>query len=251
MVIERIYKLLESCTTETPLFPPTILYNEGWLLRLTLDWFSSNKVPNHPLNFHKRSRWFSEALLPSTFQSRYRGDQLAENRTHADGVVGHFSIGEKGKADLSLTHEATQLLVLEAKMFSSLSSGVTNAKYFDQAARNVACIAEVFHRAKLPPRPSLQIGFYVLAPNSQIEQGKFSKEMERSSIEQKVEQRVQEYGGDKDDWYSEWFQPIFQLMEIQVISWEKLILSIAEHEPETADRFDEFYRHCIEFNLTS
>ena len=110
--------------------------------------------------------------MPSAFLARHRGDPLAENWTHADGVLGHFTIGNQGKADLSLRHDATQFLVLEAKMFSELSSGVTSAGHFDQAARNVACIAEVFHRANVQPRPKTQIGFYVLAPDSQIKQGK-------------------------------------------------------------------------------
>jgi hypothetical protein len=213
-----------------------------------LDWFSSHKISNHPLNFQKNARWFSEALLPSAFLARCRGDPLAENWTHADGVVGHFIIGDQGKADLSLQRGATQFLVLEAKMFSGLSSGVTNARYFDQAARNVACIAEVFHRANLTPSPSMQIGFYVLAPKSQIEQGKFSKEMERSSILKKVEQRVQAYDGEKDDWYVEWFQPVFQQVDIQEISWEEIISTITEYEPETANYFEDFFKRCIQFN---
>ena len=77
-------------------------YNEGWLLRVVLDWFSRHKIPNHLLNFQVNARWFSEALLPLVFLARHRGDPLAENWTHADGVVGHFTIGDQGKADLSL-----------------------------------------------------------------------------------------------------------------------------------------------------
>ena len=151
MLFDRISILLESCSTENPCFPPTTLYNEGWLLRLVLDWFSTHDIGNHPLNFEKKARWFSEALLPSAFLARRRGDPLAESWTHADGVVGHFVIGAQGKTDLSLLPRATQLLVVEAKMFSELSSGVTKARYFDQAARTVACIAEVFHRANMNP----------------------------------------------------------------------------------------------------
>lgn len=47
VVLERIQAMLISCTTESPLFPPTDLYNETWLLRLVLDWFSRHEVPNH------------------------------------------------------------------------------------------------------------------------------------------------------------------------------------------------------------
>lgn len=118
MVLDRIRALLESCSTESPHFPPTLLYNEGWLLRLILDWFSSHSIPSHSLNFQENASWFSEALLPSTFLVRYRGDPLAENWTHADGVVGHFSVGTHGKTDLSLLKDATQFIVLETKMLS-------------------------------------------------------------------------------------------------------------------------------------
>jgi hypothetical protein len=248
MVFDRIRVLLESCSSEAPLFPPTLLYNEGWLLRLVLDWFSRQNIPDHPLNFQKNARWFSETLLPSAFLARHRGDPLAENWTHADGVVGHFTIGKQGKADLSLQSDATQFLVLEAKMFSGLSSGVTNAKYYDQVARNVACVAEVFHRANMTPNPSIQIGFYVLAPKSQIEQGRFSREIKRSSIQQKVERRIQAYDGKKDEWYAEWFQPVFQQVDIHVLSWEDIISTIEEHEPETAKSYRDFYEQCIKFN---
>ena len=247
MIFDRIRVLMESCSTKAPLFPPTLLYNEGWLLRLVLDWFSRHKILNHPLSFQKNARWFSEALLPSAFLARHRGDPLAENWTHADGVVGHFTIGNQGKADLSLRQDATQFLVLEAKMFSGLSSGVTNARYFDQAARNVACIADVFRRADIPPRPETQIGFYVLAPNSQIEQGRFSREIKRSSIQQKVERRIQAYDGKKDEWYAEWFQSVFQQMDIQVISWEDIISTIEEYEQEIANSLGNFYRQCMKF----
>jgi hypothetical protein len=115
-----IQRMLRAASGGRPPFPPTLLYNEGWLLRLILDWFAGRDVGGHPLSFATGARWFSEALLPSAFLARYRGDELAESWTHADGVVGHFVIGEGGKADLRLAPEAGQLLVLEAKLFSGL-----------------------------------------------------------------------------------------------------------------------------------
>jgi len=248
MIYERIQKLLESCTTETPSFPPTLIYNEGWLLRLVLDWFFTHSVLNHPLEFHANAKWFSEALLPSAFLARFRGDPLAESWTHADGVIGHFSIGRDGKTDLSLLEDANQLVILEAKMFSGLSSGVSNAKYYDQAARNIACITEVFHRANASPRSLSHIGFYVLAPLSQIEKGVFTNAINRESIKNKVEKRVRDYSGIKDQWYSDWFLPSFQQIEIMEISWEEIIETIREQEPETANSLESFYKMCIEFN---
>ena len=225
--------MLESCATESPLFPPTLLFNEGWLLRLVLDWFSTHRDVNHPLAFSEHAQWFSEALLPSAFLARHRGDNLAENWTHADGVVGHFSIGDKSKAGLSLLPRTTHFVVLEAKMSSGLSSKVKNANYFDQATRNVACIAELFQRAHLRPKTEFRV---------------FAKFMNRESIQQKVEKRVQEYMGNKDQWYSEWFLPTFQQTEIATISWEELIETIRQTDAASATSIETFYKRCIDFN---
>ena len=72
--------------------------------------------------------------------------------------------------------------------------------------------------------------------------------MKRSSIQDKVERRVQEYGGDKDDWYYEWFQPVVQQIDIQIMNWEEIISNITEYEPESAHSIETFYTHCVEFN---
>lgn len=120
--------------------------------------------------------------------------------------------------------------------------------YLPPPSMNVACVAEVFRRANIQPKHLLQTGFYVLAPKSQIERGRFSKVVKRSSIQKKIERRVQEFGGDKDEWYSMWFQLVIQQMDIQVISWEEIISTIKEHEPDTANSFGDFYRQCVKFN---
>src|SRR4051812_23173911 len=120
--MDRIAALLLSSGDRESHLPATILYNEGWLLRVVLDWFSRQPPSSHPLGFHPGARWYTEALLPSQFRARKRGDDLAEARTHADGVIGHFSIGDSGKGDLMLLPDAQQFVVVEAKLFSGLSS---------------------------------------------------------------------------------------------------------------------------------
>jgi hypothetical protein len=248
VIRERIYAMLQPCATTPSHFPATLLYNEGWLLRLIIDWFSAHTIPHHPFNFLPNAQWFSEALLPTAFQPRYRGDPLSESRTHADGVIGHIVIGSQGKADLSLRSNASQLVILEAKMFSPLSSGTKNARYFDQVARSVAAIAETLNRANLHPSALSELGFYVLAPQEQLARDDFTQKVSRASVQQKVEQRVHEYGGEKDDWYANWFQPTFQRIKIDVISWETIIEIIGQHDRTAGDSFREFYRRCIEFN---
>jgi hypothetical protein len=157
-----------------------MLYNEGWILRLVLDAFDRHRLPRHPLSPLESARWFSEPLLPSAFLPRARRDPLGESWTHADGVVGHFNIGLGGRADLSLAKRATQFIVTEAKMFSRLSSGVSHARYYDQAARNVGCIAEVLARAGRDPADLSGLGFYLIAPQKQFDEGAFHVESGKS-----------------------------------------------------------------------
>ncbi len=182
MPLSRITDMLQLASTNDRLFPPTLFYNEGWLLRLVLDWFSHHRDIDHPLAFAVGARWYSEALLPSQFFARKRGDDLAEGWTHADGVVGHVVIGDAALADTTLTPNATQLLVIEAKLFSRLSPRVTHAVGYDQAARNAACIAEVLCRGQREPGEFRTLGFFVIAPADQINRGVFANEMSRTSI---------------------------------------------------------------------
>jgi len=123
VLLKSFLNLLPNIDYENPNFPPTILYNEGWLFRLVIDWFSSSGITDHPLSFPKNGHWFSEARLPSAFLPRFRDDPLAESHTNADGVIGHFIIGRKGKTDLELTPEATHFVVLEGKLYSGISKG--------------------------------------------------------------------------------------------------------------------------------
>lgn len=115
---EIIYEMLCTANSDDRKFPATTFYNEGWLLRLVLDWFSRQPVTGHRLSFASCARWFSEALLPSQFLPRHQGDHLAEGWTHADGILGHVTIGNGALANAALREDASQLIVTEAKLFS-------------------------------------------------------------------------------------------------------------------------------------
>ena len=249
MSIERNAELLDRCGGPARNFPPTDLYNEGWMLRLVLDWLSLNPNINHDLAFSDNDNWYSEALLPSIFLPRVRGDRLAESWTHADGVIGDFGIGVNREGDLSLTQGASRILVIEAKMFSKLSSGVKNASYFHQAARNVACIAEVIHRAQILPRRFAKIGFYVIAPESQIKEGIFAKQMAPEQILTVVRRRVSEYQEpEKNSWFEDWFIPTIDNIQIREISWEELISLIKQSDSTRGTEINAFYEKCLQFN---
>lgn len=253
MVLERIGALLASSSDEKRHFPATQLYKEGWLLCLVMDYLAQNHINGHCLNLMEGADWFSEAYLPSAFlKNPPSGKKLNEKYTHADGVIGHFDIGDRGKADLSLKKGAQQFLVLEAKMFSELSERVTNADYFDQAARTIACMAEVLHRAKQSPSELKKLGFYVLAPESQINEKRvFEEKLALDSIRMIVQRRVAEYEDEaKNQWYKEWFEPLLGLdcFEIQAISWESIIEFIRLQDAQAGEEFQQFYQLCFEFN---
>ena len=248
MLLERINAMLKAAEGDRPHFPPTVFFNENWLMRLAIDWFADNSAGEHPLGFRDKARWFSEALLPSAFLARHKGDLLAESWTHADGAIGHFEIGADAKGDLTLLGEAAQLTILEGKIFSRLSPGVRNARYFDQAARNVACIAEVLRRADRPPAQVATLGFYVLAPRSRIAEGVFAPEVTHESIRRKVQRRVRQYEGQRDQWYEQWFEPTLQHIEIACLSWEDIIAQITKTDPSGGKALTVFYAKCIRFN---
>ena len=245
--MDLLSELFSSFDPSNPHFRPTELYNESWLMKLTFHQASMIADETFPLGFLPGSTWFSEALLPSAFQARFQGDPLSESRTNADGVIGHIRVGTKAKADLELIPDAAQFTVVEAKVGAPLSSGTTNAIYFDQAARNVACMAEVIARVGKEPSKFDRLEFVVLAPQYSIEKGTFSNEMKRSSIEEKVRKRIDAYDGELDCWFEQSFAPLMDVVELRALSWEDAIEWIREHKPDVANKLSEYYDLCLKF----
>ena len=248
---ELIRGMLERCSSEETVFPPTILYNEGWMLRLVLEWFSQRSISEHPLCFPNKAKWYSEALLPSAFLARYRGDKYAEAWTHADGVIGHFQIGRDRDGDLTLLADATTFKVVEAKMFSKLSAGTTHARYYNQAARNIACIAEVLNRAGKKPSELQCLAFYVVAPRLAIDGGVFDKYMSAESVKSTVKKRAEEYDESKSNWFEEWFLPTLIRIDIQTISWEDILSYVTEMDSLSALELKKFYERCKKYNRST
>ena len=245
MITERIRSMLDQADGPEPAFPPTVLFGEGWLLRVVIDWFTDHGGDRYPLSPMPGARWFAEAWLPSAFMARHRGDPMAESRTHADAVIGHFAIGQPGTAGLTLSADAKQLVVLEAKLASRLSIGVKNAPYFDQAARTVGCMAEVLRRSDREPGSMDDLAFLVLAPRARIDDGVFAREIDRESIRAKVRRRAEEFGDDRMAWFEEWFEPTLDRVDLRAMAWEDVIETVAFHAPVDGQLVDTFYGRCL------
>jgi hypothetical protein len=248
MIIGRIKEMLEACEAGRPSFPPNELFNESWLLRIIIDWFERHGGDRYPMSPSPGARWFSEAWLPSAFLPRYRGDRLAESRTHADGVIGHFTIGNPGTAGLSIRPDAQQLIVIEGKLFNRLSTGVKNAPYFDQAARTVACIAEILRRAGREPGAMDDLALLLIAPRARVDDGIFAGDTNLDAIRRKVRRRTEEYAGERDGWFHEWFEPTLRRIDVRCLSWEDILDVIAFHNPMAGQFIDSFYGKCLRFN---
>lgn len=248
-MIKQVAALLERCGTEHSVLPPTELFNEGWMLRLVLDWLDRNREAiSLPLSMFPGARWYSEALLPSRFLAQRRGDVRAESFTHADGIVGHFSIqpGERGEAVLSPS--ARQFIVAEAKLGSALSARTKNAPDFDQAARNVACMAHMIHVAHADLKAIERLGFYVIAPETQIGAKVFGTFVTRESIRRKVVARVEQYEGFWGKWVEDVLDPVLERIQLSLLSWEEVLSALPTNEDATAIRA--FYAHCLTCNPT-
>lgn len=245
---ERVSDILRACGTPDGVLPPTALYNEGWMLRLVLDAYSHLGQPGLPLKPDAGARWHSEVLLPSRFLARSRTDPLAEGWTHADAVIGHFSLRPGGRGDIQLAADAKQFVVIEAKMFSPLSAGTRQAPTFNQAARNVACMAQAIASAKVPLASLETVAFIVLAPESQLALTEFTAIVNRESIGKVVAERVASYHGTYDPWREEHFSPLCERIDILPIPWEAAIADIASQQSSYGAQLLQFYDTCVRFN---
>jgi len=250
--ILEIFDSLNSFKDGKNNIQPTLLYNEGWMLRLVLKWFNDHKEISHSISMENDSHWFSEALLKPKFNAVEKGDKLAEGYIHADGIYGNFKIGGEGFGDAVITEDCKQFYVIEAKMFSKLTAGVTNSQNYDQAARNVACICNM-----IPDGKVIDTGFFVIIPESQIENEKTFKEyVNKEHIQKIVEERVNQYKGrddfkEKEKWYNEIFLPFIEIINIKLLTWEEIIDFIKSNDSEYGSKLEEFYNRCIHYSRYS
>jgi hypothetical protein len=227
--------------------PPTILFNEGWMLRLILDWCATSHVLVEPFAFLPNAEWYSEPLLPSRFGGR---GHPAEGFTHADAVIGHFRFRPGGRGDIEIVPRATQFSVVEAKMGSLLSGGTANATFYNQAARNIACIAHMV--AASDTASTLErLSFTVIAPQQRIDEKAFETQLEAKSLTDTVRMRTAMFNGKHDDWFSGAFTSLLPRIQVRAVSWEEVVNRIAVVDDRAGDELSEFLRLCLRFNPMS
>ena len=177
--------LSECCSTEAGCEIPPIakseVFNETWMLRLTLallhDYEGNFNIENKKNNILKgiqkavRKRWVSEGGLHPAFKR--------EGPTWADAVIGDIDLGHKMKREIIVDttnivdvtdEELTGIIVIEAKIGSKLKKGITHDDNYNQAARNIACLAKL---VRDQPQSKIRVsisncGFVVLGPKEKV-----------------------------------------------------------------------------------
>lgn len=256
-MLPELQKLIDSAVRGKAFFKPTDIFNEGFLLKILFQFAIENPEVSYNsdkadlvMSHSPETKFFCEGQLYTHF--RYQLDsELYEKDTHADGIIGHFTIQEGKKTRIIANPDARQFVVIEAKLNARLSGRVKNAPTYDQAARNIACIAEILFDASLKPTKLDRIGFYVLAPEQKINKGIFNVPLSEESVDERVRERINQYKPEQKEelnqWYNHWFRPTLEHITIELISWEEIIESIIRIFPDRTD-LDVFYLHCLKYN---
>ena len=247
----EILRILEKADKPDSNIPPTLLYNEGWMLRIILQQIKEKGIIHNDLSFPDNNiDWFSEALLPSPFLARSRGDILYETMTHADGVVGKFNIGKKNKGGLTLKDSCDFFYVTEAKMYSKLATGTKYSNNYNQAARYVSCIAKLIYDNKTIQIDKFKkLAFYVLLPEEQIKlEPTFKSLTDKDNIKNTIKNRISHYPSDDSkkkeifEWINSNLNNFIDKLEVKLITWEELV------ENSNDITINTFYEKCKNYN---
>ncbi|MBA7619586.1 hypothetical protein ES703_26925 [subsurface metagenome] len=226
------------------LFPETLIFNEGWLLRSVLkEWLAGSGGQGLGfLPFPASVTAYSEGQLRTPFKARYRGDKLAESHTHVDGIVGDFSITAT-KSGIELKPDLRYIAVFEAKLHAPIAAGATNAPWYDQVSRTAGCLINSILDAE--PKGSYAAHLAVLYANDKprIDRDLYTKDY----IEKQIGKRVEGFletgePGDAVERFAGGWRDVLNNLRVHFHKWEDVLADTG------SEQLDEFYQRCREFN---
>lgn len=216
---------------------PTIIYNEGWMIRLLVHESMIEKLKIKDIDFGllASKNWSSEALITSPFV------ETKENRegyTHADIILGDFSVNYNERGEVMLDDSPEILGIIEAKLGSNLSQGTSNAKdNYNQASRNVCCLSYVTRK-----NPMCELFFVVAAPNATINKHEIKRQIKHENILEQIEQRFQH---SKVTYMLE-TQKQVEKCKLVIISYEEWIDEL--WNSDVREMLSNFYNECLKYS---
>jgi len=160
--------------------------------------------------------------------------------------VGHCGIKATTKRRLVLNADATQFVVIEAKMASRLSHKVKHHAGYGQAARILACMAETIRNHR--PSSELDSGLYIFCPEKMIATNRqiVSREAMHAAIRQRI--MACESAEEASGWMQGWCEPLLNEVRLGCESWKSLIGRVVDRDPEVGRALRAFYARCEQYN---
>ncbi len=236
---------------EIPPIARSEIYNETWLLRLTLalihDYEGRFEIAGSNDDSQKeekekaldairtavKKRWISEGGLSPVFEN--------EGTTWADAILGDVTRRSKTKRGVEALPEGS-IVIVEAKMGSALANGTDNIPGYDQAARNIGCLAQMVALRKL----SVKCGFFVFAPDPTNAQTKIENAFETFKRVREAGHKYKMLDGKELDLLGK----IDKIAKQSIaMSWDEVIGAI--NNKDATEKLLPFYKEtCKEFRIT-
>ncbi len=207
------------------------------MLRLLIQQSITEQLIVHGLAFSKIKNWTSEALISSPF---VLANERREGYTHADAALGDFKVDYSKRGEIIVAKNASIFGIIEAKMGSNLSQGTTHAKNYNQASRNITCIA---HNTRC--NSACETFFFIAAPESTINNHKLQEQLNQATIQ--IGHRFGAYP--EDDSVTDNMDTILCIadkMLKKVISFEEWLGAIQDQNAK--EDLQDFYCECLKWN---
>lgn len=256
LLMRNIEETLGLNKNEVVKMPSTIFFNEGWMLRIFLNWYSKNYMKISIEGLPKSNNWFSEASLRTIFSGK-RDSIGREGSTSADGVIGSFSMRDNKVSGITISNdEKVEFAIIEAKIGSPLSKGVTYAKYFDQAARNVGCLITESFLANVKVDLIEQLTLIVLTSKNNVNYKEIKTLATKKNVITKLNKRYDEFifaNPNKIGVLKKWNvykEKLFKLkkININVYTWEYILDLIKDIDHKFYEEYKHFYVQTLKHN---
>lgn len=248
------------------------VFNETWMLRLTLALihdYDGSGFENSPslklIQNAVQQRWISEGGLEPAFDK--------EGTTWTDAILGNVKLDDstEPKAKRGVIVDVDEkcgnsvgIVVIEAKMNSALASCITHASDYNQAARNIACLAKLtMTHVELQKKSA----FIVFAPRKKIEDwhnaGRDPNEMikgawttikdqmaERDKQGEKGKNHARYLNVDNEESMETAVNSIIETSKSKAMPWEEVIECMADDKTGAYEFLKRFYKQtCDEYGI--